>query len=384
MSSPEIRFPEFADEWKQVPLHTLMDRVREEIDLDPHETYTEIGVRSHCRGVFHKEPTTASEIGAKRVFPVVPNTLVFNIVFAWEQAVAVLGEQEAGMIASHRFPMFRANPKTANLEFLERVFQRKRGKHILELASPGGAGRNKTLNIGELLKFKIAAPTRAEQEKIAAFLQAVDARLRGLRREKALLTDYKTGLMQKIFSQEIRFRADDGSAFPEWDEVELGSVLAYVQPTKYLVKTKDYSDAFETPVLTAGKTFILGYTDEKDGIFEPKVPVIIFDDFTTNSQYVDFPFKLKSSAAKILKLKKEGGQMRLLFNLLQQIEYSPKDHQRHWIQDFQYRTIPWPHPDEQRKIADALGAMDAKISDVGAQIEKLETFKQGLLQKMFV
>lgn len=228
MSVPQIRFPEFEGEWKNTRLKNLMVRERKEIALDASRTYVEIGVRSHCRGVFYKEPTTAAEIGEKRVFSVVLDTLVFNIVFAWEQAVAVLRDSEVGMIASHRFPMFSANPKTADLDFLERLFQRKRGKHILGIASPGGAGRSKTLSIGDLLEFKVAVPTKAEQAKIAAFLGALDTRLKGLRRERALLSDYKTGLMQKIFSQDIRFCADDGSAFPDWEQVPFSELFEWI------------------------------------------------------------------------------------------------------------------------------------------------------------
>ena len=85
----------------------------------------------------------------------------------------------------------------------------------------------------------------------------------------------------------------------EYKEYELGELLYYEQPTPYIVESTDYNDAYETPVLTAGKSFILGYTDEKEGIYD-QLPVIIFDDFTTASQYVNFKFKVKSSAMKIL------------------------------------------------------------------------------------
>ena len=84
-----------------------------------------------------------------------------------------------------------------------------------------------------------------------------------------------------------------------WKDYELGELLSYEQPTPYIVNSTDYSDKYSTPVLTAGKSFILGYTNETTGIYDA-LPVIIFDDFTTTSQYVNFPFKVKSSAMKIL------------------------------------------------------------------------------------
>jgi len=86
----------------------------------------------------------------------------------------------------------------------------------------------------------------------------------------------------------------------EWEKKTLGEVLSYEQPTRYLVENAKYSDEYETPVLTAGKTFLLGYTNETKGIFNNNLPTIIFDDFTTAFQFVDFPFKAKSSAMKML------------------------------------------------------------------------------------
>ena len=95
----------------------------------------------------------------------------------------------------------------------------------------------------------------------------------------------------------------------QWELKELGNCLNYLQPTKYLVSTTAYDDKYKTPVLTAGKTFILGYTNETEGVFDEKLPVVIFDDFTTASKYVDFPFKAKSSAMKILLAKGDAPQI---------------------------------------------------------------------------
>lgn len=103
----------------------------------------------------------------------------------------------------------------------------------------------------------------------------------------------------------------------------LGDVLAYEQPTKYLVKSKQYFEAAATPVLTAGQTFLLGYTNESDGIYdtEDRGPVIIFDDFTTSSQWVDFPFKVKSSAMKMLSPKNQDVSLRFVFHFMKTIKY---------------------------------------------------------------
>ena len=149
----------------------------------------------------------------------------------------------------------------------------------------------------------IPSPELEEQKKISNFLTDINQWINNLKKQKKELEKCKKGMMQKIFSQEIRFKDDNGKDFPEWEDKELGDLLEYEQPTNYIVKNTEYDDSDKTPVLTAGKSFILGYINETTGVFKDSLPVIIFDDFTTASQFVDFPFKVKSSAMKILKAK---------------------------------------------------------------------------------
>lgn len=167
----------------------------------------------------------------------------------------------------------------------------------------------------------------------------------------------------------------------EWDVVSLGDVLEYEQPTKYLVETTDYDNSYSTPVLTAGKSFILGYTNERSGIYE-NLPAIIFDDFTTASKYVDFPFKAKSSAMKILKVRNKEYPTNLFYEYLNSVEFEAGTHKRYWISEYQNLKIPLPPLKEQEKIADILSTADDKIDAIAIQIEKAETLKKGLLQKL--
>ena len=164
----------------------------------------------------------------------------------------------------------------------------------------------------------------------------------------------------------------------------LGDVTNYEQPTKYLVAAKNYSDDFDTPVLTAGKTFILGYTDESEGIYRASEhPVIIFDDFTTATQFVDFPFKAKSSAMKIL-VACEGIDIKFIYEAMQIMNYEIGGHERHWISKFAPIDILIPCLEEQTKIATFLSTIDEKINQCQAQITNTEVWKKGLLQGMFV
>ncbi|HNU72771.1 MAG TPA: restriction endonuclease subunit S [Thermodesulfobacteriota bacterium] len=168
----------------------------------------------------------------------------------------------------------------------------------------------------------------------------------------------------------------------EWKLKRLGKCLEYQQPTLYLVSDANYSDSYNIPVLTAGKTFLLGYTNEKNGVFREPLPVIIFDDFTTATKFVDFPFKVKSSALKILQAK-EGINIRFMYDLMQMISYEVGAHERHWISKFQPMFLPIPQSKEQQKIADCLSSLDEVIELEAQKLEALKTHKKGLMQQLF-
>ena len=132
-----------------------------------------------------------------------------------------------------------------------------------------------------------------------------------------------------------------------------GTLLSYEQPTKYIVNDTNYKPTYKTPVLTAGKSFILGYTNETDNIFDD-LPVIIFDDFTTESKFVDFPFKVKSSAMKILHINQDLVLPKYAFYLMQATEIDHDNHQRYWISTYSQEIISLPPLSEQIKIIETV------------------------------
>lgn len=175
----------------------------------------------------------------------------------------------------------------------------------------------------------------------------------------------------------------DKRKLPEgWKWVKLGEVLAYEQPNKYIVKDEQYDKRHGIPVLTPGKTFILGFTQEHQGIYN-NIPVIIFDDFTTESRYIAFPFKLKSSAVKILKSKCNFVNLYYVYNSMQLLNFKPgSEHKRFWISEYSKFLIPLPPLPEQRKIAEILETIDNAIEKTDAIIEKYKRIKQGLMQDL--
>lgn len=201
-SAPRLRFPESCGgaRWHRRRVASLLNKVARPVSVHPDLTYREIGIRSHGKGVFHKEAVSGRTIGSKRVFHVVKNALVVNIVFAWEQAVATTSDSDEGMIASHRFPMFVAKPGECDVRFVKEFLLTKRGKELLGIASPGGAGRNKTLGQKEFENLEIVVPESVEeQSRIADVLALLDGRIAEESDKLDALQTHKGGLMQQLF-----------------------------------------------------------------------------------------------------------------------------------------------------------------------------------------
>lgn len=169
-------------------------------------------------------------------------------------------------------------------------------------------------------------------------------------------------------------------------EYELGELLIYEQPTAYIVNSTEYSDSYKTPVLTAGKSFILGYTNETDNIFG-KLPVILFDDFTTATQFVNFKFKVKSSAMKILNLNTELVNPKYIFYRMQTIQFDHNTHKRYWIQQYSKLKVQIPPIVEQErivaKIEELFSDLDNAVETLKATKAQLKLYKQAVLKSAF-
>ena len=399
---PKLRFKAFSSDWEKQKVSDLLERVSNPVSVEQDEEYQQIGIRSHGKGIFHKEPVTGLELGNKRVFWVEENAFTVNIVFAWEQAVAVTSSHEKGMIASHRFPMYRANLLKADVQFILRLFLTEKGKNYLELASPGGAGRNKTLGQKNFEELELITPEVEEQTKIADFLTAIDDRISQLAQKCELLEQYKKGVMQKIFSQELRFKDEEGREFPAWDSVDLGNLA-------FKVNTKNKDDSISKVLTNSAVQGIVSQNDffDKDIANKNNLEgyyVVELNDFVYNP-------RISSSApvGPIKRNKLAKGVMSPLYTVfrfksgcLDFLEYFFEttywhDHMKSVSnmgarfdrinitnEGFFSLPIALPSVAEQEKIAEFLSAVDEKISQAQAQLEAAKRYKQGLLQQMFV
>ncbi|MBF0383035.1 MAG: restriction endonuclease subunit S [Magnetococcales bacterium] len=197
---------EIPESWEVLRVADVLEKVRNDVSVNPNHEYREIGIRSHGKGIFYKPPIMGKKLGNKRVFWIQPNCLVLNIVFAWERAVAQTTDAENGMIASHRFPMFRPMVGLIDLSFIKLFLLSSKGADALLLASPGGAGRNKTLGQKEFLRIKIPVPTMTEQLAIVKANSLLETELELLAQNQYSLGKIKNGLMSDLLTGRIRVK----------------------------------------------------------------------------------------------------------------------------------------------------------------------------------
>lgn len=187
------------ESWSVRTIAECLERVEHPVEVQANEMYTQIGIRSHGKGLFYKEPVTGDSFGNKSVFWIEPDCFILNIVFAWEQAVGKTTQAEAGMIGSHRFPMYRPINGSIDIDYLISYLLTKRGTDILEAASPGGAGRNRILGQDRFMKSRIVLPPLDEQKKIAEILSTQDKAIELQERKIEELKRFKKGCLEKMF-----------------------------------------------------------------------------------------------------------------------------------------------------------------------------------------
>ncbi|EME3562466.1 restriction endonuclease subunit S [Enterococcus faecium] len=370
---PEIRFPGFTEDWEERKLGELtesFDGKRVPIDSDlrisgKYPYYGATGIIDYVDDyIFNGEYVLLAEDGANIIMRNYP--------------VAYLTQGKFWLNNHAHIMRMRNGSNYFLVQVLEKIDYKK---YNTGTAQP-------KLNSKIVKNIELKIPHIEEQQQIGNFFKQLDDIIALHQRKLDLLKETKKGFLQKMFPKngakvpEIRFPGFTG----DWEERELGTLLKYEQPTKYIVKSTDYNEGFEIPVLTAGKSFILGYTNEVDGIKNASKdsPIIIFDDFTTSSHYVDFPFKVKSSAMKLLDLTTDSLDFYFIFNILKNIKYVPQSHERHWIAKFSEFKVLVPSYDEQQKIGTFFQQLDDTIALHQRKLDLLKETKKGFLQKMFV
>jgi len=372
-------------DWECVNYSEAFSRVSLKVDVEPSKIYREIGIRSHGKGIFHKPEVTGESLGDKRVFYINVGALVFNIVFAWEQAVALISNQEHGFIASHRFPMYVGEKDKASESYFHKFFLTPRGKYLLNLASPGGAGRNKTLGQKELNELKLPLPPYSEQKKIAEILFIWDLAIEKLEKLIELKEKRKKGLMQQLLTGKKRLPGfgnpivRDGDIPEEWKKTPFEKAINRINLKKYTIQKKNYHENGTFPVVDQGKKLIAGYSD-KSPVPENQLPLIIFGDHTKEIKWVYFPFIPGADGTIAFKTSDHNNLMYLYF-YLSMIKLPDLGYSRHYS-ELKERAIILPHLDEQNKIANILKVAEDEINNLLQTKKSYSQQKKGLMQKL--
>jgi type I restriction enzyme S subunit len=199
----KMRVQGFEKKWKLTPLNECLNFTPREVPK-PTGNYLALGLRSHGKGIFHKHDIDPEDVAMDVLYEVKENDLIINITFAWEQAVAIVSKQDEGGLVSHRFPTYTFNADKAIPEFFRHFILQKYFKFLMELISPGGAGRNRVMSKTDFLKLEVKLPDVTEQKAIANILNTATAELSQYQQKLQFLQQQKKGLMQQLLTGKIR------------------------------------------------------------------------------------------------------------------------------------------------------------------------------------
>lgn len=194
---PAIRFEGFAGDWEKKPLGAIVIPYSDPVEV-PHNGYERLGIRSHGKGVFHEYVEAGKEITTAQLHRVEAHNFIVNITFAWEHAVAVTCDSDAGKLVSHRFPQFSMADEIYD-QFLKYLILDARFRHHLLLSSSGGAGRNRVLKIPEMLEYEMMIPDIEEQKQIAGYLNSLDELIELYRIRIEKMKNIKAACLQGMF-----------------------------------------------------------------------------------------------------------------------------------------------------------------------------------------
>jgi type I restriction enzyme S subunit len=203
--SGKKRLPGFDGEWETNRFDYLLDYTPRPVQK-PNTSFTKLGIRSHCKGTFQNIGFEPENIAIDTLYMVKPKDLIVNITFAWEGAVAIVKDKDIGALVSHRFPTYTFKEGISDADFFKQFIKSKRFRYLLELISPGGAGRNRVLSKKELNKLKITIPPYQEQTAIAQVLNAADKEITLLNNQLEQLKAQKRGLMQQLLTGKKRLK----------------------------------------------------------------------------------------------------------------------------------------------------------------------------------
>lgn len=393
---PQVRFSGFEKDWEKRKFDDILEKYEDPV-VTPHDGYERLGVRSHVKGTFHSYVAPGAELETAQMHRVAANKLLFNITFAWEHAVAITDEDDAGKLVSHRFPQFTFAPEM-DPKFFRYVVADAKFRYHLWLSSPGGAGRNRVLNIPEMMEYQTYLPEKPEQTMLADWFSHLDDLIKQHQSKLEKLQNLRLSMLEKMFPRseenvpKVRFKGFDGAwermpaselfaAYVDKGHPEL-PVLSATQDAGMVIRDKLGKSVFHEVANEVGykrvlpgqfvihlRSFQGGFAHSAiEGITSPAYTVFGFKE---PEKHDDFFWKYVFMSKQFIKR-------------LETVTYGIRDGRSISYDEFLTLDFLFPTKEEQSLICKYLLNLDSLISMRRQEIDKLQSLKKGLLEKMFV
>ena len=392
---PQVRFSGFEKDWEKEKFDDILEKYEDPV-ATPHDGYERLGVRSHVKGTFHSYVAPGAELETAQMHRVAANKLLFNITFAWEHAVAVTDEDDAGKLVSHRFPQFTFAPEMAP-EFFRYVVADDKFRYHLWLSSPGGAGRNRVLNIPEMMEYQTYLPKKPEQTRLANWFSTLDELIVQHQSKLEKLQSIRLSMLEKMFPKgddvvpKIRFKefSDSWKKHKISDFLTESRVIGNTGLTAKKLTVKLWGKGVVEKSDAYGGSAHTQYYIRKAGQFMYGKLDFLHAAFGIVPDFLDgYESTLDSPAFDLSEI--DG---RFLMNTVIQENFYLKNGmiangsrkaKRIHADTFLEMDILVPNIEEQQKIGDYFSQLDKQISFAQLEINKLQNLKTALLEKMFV
>ncbi|WP_436871068.1 restriction endonuclease subunit S [Staphylococcus arlettae] len=382
---PKLRFQRFEDEWKKKRLKDIVEPLKGNSGENKNLPVLTISAKKGWLNQKERFSQVIAGNSLSKYNELKKGDLSYNkgnSKVALYGIVYKLGFDNA--LVPNVYKSFRPKPNNVS-DFLEKYFHTKILDRQLRRVITSTARMDGLLNISDydFYNMSLNIPVNNEQKKIGDFFSKLDRQIELEEQKLEKLKEQKKGYMQKIFSQEIRFKDDNGNDYPEWESKKFLDIFKLAPSKNNQIKSSEVVENGIIPVVDQGKDIFLGYSNEKDKAIEDFDNVIVYGDHTTIIKYIKEPFIIGGDGVKLLE-SNDGSLIHYLYILLQYFNVKPEGYKRHYsILKNKMMNIS-NTKEEQEKIGDFFNELDELIEKQSSKIVVLKQRKKGFLQKMFV
>lgn len=395
---PKLRFPEFEEEWESQPISNQVVLSPRPIKMENEANYELVTVKRRYAGIESRGILKGEDILVKSQFQLCEGDFLISKRQIVHNACGIVPSDLDGAIVSNEYSVFTAS-ESGYIPFFFYKSLSPRMSQAFYLSSIGVVIEKMLFKVDDWLKRKFLFPKHEEQQKIATFLTSVDQKIEKLQRKKDLLTDYKKGMMQKLFSQQLRFKDDQGNNFPEWEEKKLGEVAEIIGGGTPETSKSDYwgeeinwftPTEIKTKYLKQSVRKISSLGLQKSSAKKLPIGTLLL---STRATVGDVGIATEECSTNqgfqsLVVSEKNYNEFWYYWILSNKKEFIRKSSGSTFIEisktEIQKIKTQAPRASEQHKIANYLTALDKKIDLTNKKLTQAQAFKKGLLQQMFV